>query len=200
MTATDSPTLDMSFEVIRSRLRDPEFLACHGLGNEVPFHVFPYDAAGETEVQVRTKELVEEFSHQATGPRITHFDLWDTICDICEERRLMEKLAAFERKRGTEALLARLQTIASPAKLVAHMDKRFAEQNGEPEPGRDVLIISGVGRAYPVVRAHQILECAQPVFTNIPLVLLYPGIYDGQSLRLFGSINDGSYYRAFNLL
>lgn len=200
MTATDSPTLDMSFEVIRSRLRDPEFLACHGLGNEVPFHVFPYSTADENEVRARTNALVEEFSRQTDGPRITHFDLWDVIYDVCEERRLMEKLVAFERKRGTDALLARLQTIASPAKLVAHMSTRFSELNGEIQPGRDALLISGVGRAYPVVRAHQILECAQPVFSSIPLVLLYPGIYDGQSLRLFGSINDGSYYRAFNLL
>lgn len=200
MSAIDSPTLAQSFEVIRSKLRDPEFLACHGLGNEVPFHVFPYDAGSELEVRAFLRDLMSEDPAGLAPARITHIDLWELICDLCEQRGLMEKLPAFERKRGSDALLARLQTIASPAKLVEHMRERFAAAHGDPQPGRDVLLISGVGRAYPITRAHQILECAQPVFSHIPVVLFYPGAYDGQTLSLFGSINDGNYYRAFNIL
>lgn len=200
MNAIDSPTLVQSFEVIRSKLRDPEFLACHGLGNEVPFHVFPYDAGSELEVQALLRDLMSEDPAGLAPARITHIDLWELICDLCDQRGLTEKLPAFERKRGSDALLARLQTIASPAKLVEHMRERFAAAHGDPQPGRDVLLISGVGRAYPITRAHQILECAQPVFSHIPVVLFYPGVYDGQTLRLFGSINDGNYYRAFNIL
>lgn len=200
MNAIDSPTLTQSFEVIRSKLRDPEFLACRGLGNEVPFHVFPYDAGSELEVRALLRDLMSEDPAGLAPARITHIDLWELICDLCEQRGLMEKLPAFERKRGSDALLARLQTIASPAKLVEHMRERFAAAHGEPQPDRDVLLISGVGRAYPITRAHQILECAQPVFSHIPVVLFYPGVYDGQTLRLFGSINDGNYYRAFNIL
>ncbi|EEP45197.1 hypothetical protein COLINT_01989 [Collinsella intestinalis DSM 13280] len=200
MNAIDSPTLTQSFEVIRSKLRDPEFLACHGLGNEVPFHVFPYDAGSELEVRALLRDLLSEDPAGLAPGRITHIDLWELICDLCEQRGLMEKLPAFERKRGSDALLVRLQTIASPAKLVEHMRERFAAAHGDPQPGRDVLLISGVGRAYPITRAHQILECAQPIFSHIPVVLFYPGVYDGQTLRLFGSINDGNYYRAFNIL
>lgn len=200
MNAIDSSTLAQSFEVIRSKLRDPEFLACHGLGNEVPFHVFPYDAGSELEVRALLRDLLSWDPAGLSPARITHIDLWELICDLCEQRGLIEKLPAFERKRGSDALLARLQTIASPAKLVEHMRERFAATHGDPQPGRDVLLISGVGRAYPITRAHQILECAQPVFSHIPVVLFYPGVYDGQTLRLFGSINDGNYYRAFNIL
>lgn len=200
MNATNSPTLAQSFEVIRSKLRDPEFLACRGLGNEVPFHVFPYDAADEPEVRARLRDLLSEDPARLEPVRIIHVDLWELICDLCERRGLMEKLPAFEHKRGSDALLARLQAIASPAKLVDHMRERLAAEYGEPQPGRDVLLISGVGRAYPITRAHQILECAQPIFSHIPVVLFYPGVYDGQTLRLFGSINDGNYYRAFNIL
>ena len=200
MNATDSPTLAKSFEAIRSKLRDPEFLACRGLGNEVPFHVFPYNAAEEAEIRMLLNSLLHEERESLEPARVTHIDLWELICDLCDQRRLMEKLPAFELKRGSEALLSRLQTIASPSKLVKHMWDRFADEHGDPQPGRDVLLISGVGSAYPIVRAHQILECAQPVFSHIPVILLYPGEYDGQELRLFGSINDGNYYRAFNIL
>ena len=63
-----------------------------------------------------------------------------------------------------------------------------------------MVLITGVGKVYPFTRAHDILENAQPVLSDVPLVMFYPGVYDGQSLRLFGSIADGNYYRAFTLL
>lgn len=200
MTVVNAPSLAQSFDTLRSKLNDPDFLACRGLGNEVPFHVLPYDAALEDEARALTAQLIEEAHSGALAARVAHVDLWETICDLLASRNLLEKLPALEQRRGTDSLLARLQTIVSPAELVAHIRTRIADQAGELEPGRDALLITGVGKAYPIVRAHQILECAQPVFASIPLVLLYPGVYDGQSLRLFGSINDGNYYRAFNLL
>ena len=38
-TAADSPTLDLSFDLIRSKLHDPDFLNCRGLGGEVPLYI-----------------------------------------------------------------------------------------------------------------------------------------------------------------
>ena len=90
MNAIDSPTLTQSFEVIRSKLRDPEFLACHGLGNEVPFHVFPYDAGSELEVRALLRDLLSEDPAGLAPARITHIDLWELICDLCEQRGLMK--------------------------------------------------------------------------------------------------------------
>ena len=68
------------------------------------------------------------------------------------------------------------------------------------KPGRDILLITGVGQVYPFVRAHSVLENAQSLFEDIPVVLMYPGRYDGQQLHLFDRISDGNDYRAFNIL
>ena len=35
---------------------------------------------------------------------------------------------------------------------------------------------------------------------HIPIVMFYPGSFNGQDLGLFGKFLDGHYYRAFNLL
>jgi hypothetical protein len=40
----------------------------------------------------------------------------------------------------------------------------------------------------------------QPVMGKTPLVLFYPGKYDGKSLKPFNRINSDSYYRAFKLV
>lgn len=201
-----------AFAELRQRLQDPEFLAGHGLGNEVPFFILPYAAALEDEVREQVEALVRDFaptaqggapapqdSPIADGTRVIHFDLWDVFLQICQARRILEKIPALEERRGTEGLLRRMEKIATPEAFLKVMSERYEELGGQM-PGRDVVLISGVGKVYPLVRAHNILENAQPVFTEVPMVMLYPGVYDGQQLHLFGKISDGNYYRAFSLL
>lgn len=194
MVTQHAQNLEEDFARLRAKLSDPTFLANKGIGNEVGFFVFPYDAAREDEVRARTAELVSLSDEGRLPCRIVRRDLWDVFLQICEQRRILDKISDLERRRGSRALLERLQKIATPEAFVQAMDY-------EPhEPGRDVLLVTGVGRVYPIVRAHSILENAQHVFADVPVVLLYPGKYDGAQLHLFNSISDGNYYRAFNLL
>ena len=48
--------------------------------------------------------------------------------------------------------------------------------------------------------SHKILDNIQHIFADIPVLMLYPGTFNGQDLGLFGKFLDGHYYRAFNLL
>lgn len=206
MTATEQPSLAMSFELIRTRFHDPEFLACRGLGGEVPFYVYPYDAAKEDEVRSLTASMLEDNRAELqadsdNAPRIVCFDLWDVFTGMCEERGILDKIAKLEaRINDRDKLLKKIQTSTPPARYIDFMHRRYEELYGGPARGRDVLLITGVGKIYPFVRAHNILECLQPVFTSIPVVMFYPGTYDGRQLRLFGTLKDGNYYRAFNQL
>lgn len=186
--------LEVAFDRIRARLADPDFLANKGLGGEIGFYVFPYDAACEDELRARTAALVEESEKGQLPCRIVHRDLWDVFIKICEDYELLDDLPEHESSFGTSALEESIATVATPEEFVEAMDY-------EPhEPGRDVLLITGVGKVYPLVRAHSILENAQHVFDDIPVVLLYPGRYDRRQLHLFNAVNDGNYYRAFSQL
>ena len=69
----------------------------------------------------------------------------------------------------------------------------------EPAPG-DIVFITGVGKVYPFMRSHSILNNLHHVFDTLPLVLFFPGTYDGQSLKLFGRLEDQNHYRAFQLV
>ena len=53
---------------------------------------------------------------------------------------------------------------------------------------------------WPLLRAHSLLNNLHAVMGKTPLVLFYPGRYDGHSLRLFGKIKGANYYRAFRLV
>ena len=175
---------------IKGRIAQPDFLANKGLGNEVGIYIFQYDACDELMV----REHIARLKGDATLPcRIVERNLWEVFLDVCSRRRILDRLSDLEARRGSEALLARLRTSVTPENFVDAMDY-------EPHEPGDVLFITGVGQIYPFMRAHSILENAQHRFEDMPVVLFYPGRYDGQSLSLFGRLDDSNYYRAFDLL
>lgn len=206
MTATEQPSLAMSFELIRSRFHDPDFLHCRGLGGEVPVYVYPYDAAKEDEVRALTASMLEDNRKELerepdTAARIINFDLWDVFEAMCESRGILEKISKLDaRLKDRERLLKKIQSSNPPKRYLDFMSAQYEERYGEPQRGRDVVLITGVGKIYPFVRAHSILEGVQSTFSGIPVVMFYPGGYDGKQLKLFNTVADGNYYRAFNQL
>ncbi len=57
-----------------------------------------------------------------------------------------------------------------------------------------VVLLTGIGKAWPLIRSHSILNNLQPVMGNIPLVAFYPGEYDNAALSLFGKFKDANYW------
>ena len=184
-------SLEARLDTLRARIQQPDFLHNRGLANEVGFYVFDYPASRELEVRDFTARLKAD---PGLACNVVERNLWGMLLKVCEERGILEKIAALEERRSSDALVERLQSIVTPERIVAAMD------DWPHEPGRDVLLVSGVGQVYPFVRAHLVLENAQHVFGDIPFVLLYPGTYNRVDLRLFGRLADSNYYRAFNLI
>ncbi len=74
-------------------------------------------------------------------------------------------------------------------------------QYGPPHEKGDVLLLSGVGEVYPFMRVHSLLEELQTSYDDIPpIVVMYPGSFDGRALILFNEFTPNEYYRAFNII
>ena len=82
MVTQHAQNLEEDFARLRAKLSDPMFLANKGIGNEVGFFVFPYDASREDEVRARTTELVSLSDEGRLPCRIVHRDLWDVFLQI----------------------------------------------------------------------------------------------------------------------
>lgn len=175
---------------VSSRLSDPDFLSNKGLSNEVGIHVFCYEAA---EQQVVTEYFDRLKQRSDVLFRIVERDIYEIFLMICEEKRILSSIPAMEERKGKDFLLEQLCKIATPEAFVEKM--RY-----EPQMYGDILLITGIDKAYPFIRVHSILDNIQHIFEKIPVLLLYPGVYNGQNLSLFGKFPDGNYYRAFNLL
>ena len=175
---------------IKTRISDPKFLANKGLSNEVGIHVFNYSPQHELIVRDYIERLVNTASDIY---RVIEVDLFKIFIDILEEKRVLQSVSSLEDKKGKEFLLAQLQKIATQEAFIKKMMY-------EPHQKGDVLFLTGVGKVYPFMRSHKILDSMQQVFFDIPIVMFYPGEFTGQSLNLFEKFHDGNYYRAFNLL
>lgn len=118
------------------------------------------------------------------------------MLDHLRSRNLLDKAIELQRTKGDQAPKKALMGPLHESKLSAS----FAEA-ADPA-GHDVIIASGAGLVWPLLRTHSLLNDLQPVMGNTPLLLfyLYPGRYDGQSLRLFGKLKNNNYYRAFKLV
>lgn len=183
---------------LRSRLCDADFLSNKGLGNEAGIFTFCYDPTLELEARDFFRRLLADADAGKLGEgglraEIHERNLYDVLLCIADAKRILKKLPAQEEKRGQEGLLKQIQRIATPEAFVSAID-------WAPHKLGDVLIITGVGEVYPFMRVHNILNNMQSSFRDVPVVVAYPGTFDGGSLSLFGKLKDGNYYRAFDLI
>ena len=122
--------------------------------------------------------------------------MYDIVIEILKEKGYMEKCYEFEKKRGLERItkaIGNMLRITSKDSLIINYIK-------ERTPEKTIIFLTGIGKCYPILRSHTILNNLHMVIDKVPVVMFYPGKYDGQELILFGEIKDDNYYRAFKLV
>jgi len=188
---TDS--LTQRLNQILPRVTSTGFLSGKGLGNEIAFYIFDYPPEAEPRIREHIRFLLAHIPKKRPGLRVKHINLFDLVIDHLRERSLLKKSFQMQRDKGDKALEKALRGPLKSEKLV----QIFVEV-AQPEE-QDLVLVSGVGSVWPLVRSHNLLNNLQTVMGQTPLVMFYPGRYDGQALRLFGKIKSDNYYRAFRL-
>jgi Domain of unknown function (DUF1788) len=189
-----SGSLNERLNKILPRVISDEFLRGSGIGNEIAFYIFDYPPDEELRVRDYVRTLLDHIPKQKHGLRVKHVNLFDFMLDHLKSRKLLDKAFQMQREKGDEALKRALAGPLHESKFVA----LFAEV-ARPDQ-HDLVIVSGVGTVWPLLRTHSLLNNLQPVMGKTPLLVFYPGRYDGQSLRLFGKLKINNYYRAFRLV
>lgn len=192
--------LNTRLNQILPKITSPSFLASQGIGNEIACYIFDYSAQHELEVREHLQVIDKHLAAQHSQLMVVHLNLLEVVLAYLSRRGLLEKTLKLEESKGSAATLKALSGPVSAEKLCDFIDREY-------EPAKkDLILISGVGSAWPLVRAHSLLNGLHPVVDHTPLVLFYPGTFDGTTLRLFGEIATASkpgaknYYRAFKLI
>ena len=179
---------------ILPKITSADFLSGKGLGNELAFYIFDYPPEEELRIRDHIRFLLEHIPKQKPDLRVTHANLFDLVIDHLKERGLLDRCFKKQKEEGDVALEKALRSPLKAEKLV-EIFVAFVQPNEQ-----DLVLVSGVGSVWPLVRTHSLLNNLHPVMGSTPLVMFYPGRYDGQTLKLFGRIKNDNYYRAFKLV
>lgn len=190
-----TPNFEERLNQVLPRLTSPDVLSNQGAGGEIGFWIFDYPPEQEMAMRAWLTDVIEPgLRKQVPAIRFQTVDLFQLVVDLLEERKLFDKACEMQANKGDAAVLASLRSVLKEDRLAA----RMTEQLNVPD--LDLLIVKGVGAVYPLLRTHTLLSAMHPHMRHTPLLMLYPGTYNGQSLSLFNTLSDDNYYRAFRLV
>ena len=184
---------------ILPKITDKTFRENIGLGNEIGYYIFDYDAKDEYKVRdfiERNKNKINNDETNKYDFSIKEYDIYNIIMDLIEEKGFMGKIIDFEKRKGTDWILKRIRemlAIGTDNDLIINYIKENTKEN-------DIVFLTGLGKASFIIRAHSILNNLHSVIDKTPVIMFYPGNYTGQTLELMGSLKGNGYYRAFQLV
>ena len=194
-------TLSHRLNQILPRVTSSGFLSSEGIGNEIACYIFDYAAEDELQVRGHIKMMTDRLASHHGELRVLHLDLLEVGLAYLEQRGILDKALEMQATKDDAAILRALRGPFAAEKL-----RDFIAAEHKPSD-HDLVLLSGVGSVWPMLRAHNLLNCLHTVMGKTPLVMFYPGTFDGTTLRLFGRIVASAskpgtkpYYRAFILV
>ena len=189
-------TIEERLDILEKKMRQENFRSNTGLGNEVGYYVFDYDPADELKVRERIRELQETNTMLKFGYELIVYDLYELILQLLQDEDVLDDLKDLEEEEGTDYVFASISDILK----FDESDSLIVNYIVDHTPDDAVVFLTGVGKCYPILRSHKILNNLHQVMDHCPVILFYPGKYTGNSLHIFGEMKEDNYYRAFPIV
>ena len=118
------------------------------------------------------------------------------MLQLLADEDALEDLKELEEEEGTDYVFSSISEVLK----FNDKDSLIVNYIVEHTPQDAVVFLTGVGKCYPILRSHKILNNLHQVMDHCPVILFYPGRYTGDSLNVFGELKEDNYYRAFPLV
>ena len=173
---------------VELKIKDPSLKA--------DYNIFDYDPKYEIKIRNEVKYLKEKINNSTMGINIIEFDLYEIILDILKSKGYLEKTFEFEKKKGRnlakKAVTKMLKLSMDSNLIVQYIKERYSPDS--------IIFITGVGKAYPLLRSHNVLNNLSQQIDDVPVIMFFPGKYSGLDLLLFNTIKDSNFYKAEPLI
>ena len=189
-------TIEERLDILEEKIRAEAFRNNTGLGNEIGYYIFDYEPREELTVRGRIRELEKSNTDLKVGYQLVIYDMYELILRLLEEEGVMEDLKELEEEEGTEYVFAAI----SDTLRFDEKDSLIINHIVRNTPKEAVVFLTGVGKCFPILRSHKILNNLHQVMDHCPVVLFYPGRYNGNALNVFHELKEDNYYRAFPIV
>ena len=184
--------LQQRLDKIFERIESEEFLDSKGVSGEIGFYIFDYPPEEELLVRQHLKFLTEKLTKR--GYQFSNINIFESIIQLLEEEGVLEDAFGLQKNEGDEALREALKGVLGQEDIARYLSTKINSE--EPQ----FVFLSGLGSAWPLIRGHSLLNALHASMGHTPLVLFYPGTYNGLELNPFGLVDSSNYYRAFQLI
>lgn len=185
-------------QTLDQTIKSEDFLANIGLGNEVGYYIFDYNPKDELAVREHIRNLEINNSPQIDGYRIQIFNLYQIMMSYIEGKGYLDKIVKMEEKHGIMYVATRINRLLKMEEF-EDSEMYFTKYISDRAESNSVIILTGLGEIYPLVRAHSVLNKMHLVYNRTPVVMMYPGEYDRLRLTILDTNKDQNYYRAFRI-
>lgn len=188
-------TITQRINELRLQLSSVNNLNKNKTAGDLKFYIFDYDPVDEIRVR---EEIIKA---KNTNSEIVLFDLYEMMIDIISENGYLETIKNLEQEYDKVLLL---QEVFQPMLALEQTGNAILEKfaHSVSDDGNHIVVITGVGKSFPVIRSHIILNNLQSIFKKNPVVMVYPGRFSARKghLKLFDRLDDDNYYRAFPII
>ena len=171
---------------MEAAIKKPSFRQSSGKANEVNYWIFDYPPEKELEVRERIEYMKNKNQKGTDEYQLVVFDLYDIIIDFLERKNFIDKCYDFEKQRG----FGRIVKAVSNSMKVSENDSLVVQYIQEHTPENAIVFLTGVGKCYPLLRSHNVLNNLHQSYLRAPVVMFFPGTYNEQELILFNEIKD----------
>ena len=191
-------TIHERLDILEAKMRSEHFRENKGLGNAIGYYVFDYEPEDELVVRQRIDKLSSTDTEMKFGYELIVYDLYELMIQLLKEEDAFDELLALEEEEGSEYIYDAISDILKFDEPDSLMVNYIADKQHTPDDA--VVLLTGVGKCFPIIRSHKILNNLHQVMDHCPVIMFFPGRYDWNQLRIFGDLKDDNYYRAFPIV
>ena len=103
--------------------------------------------------------------------KLVVFDLYDYIIDTLEKEGFLDQCYRFEDRRGIDRIVKAVGNLL----CVNDDDSLIVRHIEENTPENAIVFLTGIGKCYPLLRSHKVLNNLSQSFGRVPVVLFFPG-------------------------
>jgi len=131
--------------------------------SEVSYYVFDYDPKDEILVREYIDKLVKKDKEFGDGYKLKVYDVYDLMIDLLESEGYLEDCFEMEKNDGMNYLVESVNDL-----LRMNDDNHyFAEYIEKNTPEKAIVFLIGVGKIFPFVRSHKILNNLHQIFDRL---------------------------------